>query len=294
MKTRFYYLTAVAAASFGVLLTSCETKIEEKIVEKEVIVETPDNSDAALMGLYGNPKSIVEEFSTKATQGNSVDLAGDVSLKSEYAFNANRNMTSSKNFKPIKTGIAVDEKGWVMFSNPELKEIEAATYTYNTEGQLTGVEKTSQSYTLYITGTLISEEHSSEDIDPWILSEYYDIEEYTVSNIEWRVTGQQKIVTTIDLTAKKATRITSFIPTGSETWEEINKEVLDLDENGRPNEFSKEQFSSKAFADTPATKLMEKKDAKGNWILRYTAEADEEEEGGFWNKEITKRTIVYY
>lgn len=294
MKTRFYYLTAVAAASFGVLLTSCETKIEEKIVEKEVIVETPDNSDAALMGLYGNPKSIVEEFSTKATQGNSVDLAGDVSLKSEYAFNANRNMTSSKNFKPILATIEVDADSYIMLSNSELKEIEAVTYTYNTEGKLTGIEKTDQSYALFVTGREILEEHMGSEIGPDLLAYEYGIEGYTVADIEWRVIRQNKYVTTIDLTAKKATRITSFIPTGNETWEEINKEVLDLDENGRPNEFSTEQFSSKAFADTPATKLMEKKDAKGNWILRYTAAADTEEESGFWNKDITKRTIVYY
>lgn len=287
MKTKFYCLAAIAVASVGVLFTSCETTGEEKIVEKEVLVA--DNSDAAMMGLLGNPKSILEEYSSKATvTGSTVDLGETISAKSKMEFNATRGLTSKISYTFLLSDAMIDKDGWMILSNPKEKPLTTITNTFDAEGRLTKIESVENTYRFFVNGTMIpSYAIDGNQIDPM---HFEDLGITVFEPVEWRATSQVKVVTTIDLTAKKATRISSSLE--GENWVESKKEVLDLDANGLPNESSKEVFESKAFADTPATKLVEKKDAKGNWILRYTAEADGE--GGFINSLVTKRTIVYY
>ena len=299
------YLAAALIGMGGLVCLGCSD--DEKIVEvekevvKEVEKEVPVQdltklSDATREGLKGNPKNITEYYAMSS--GSEAPSKWDSKTIISYNSAGYKTVQEVHEAYYDKIEIETDQSylgDFKLFKDKDFKLTKKQTITLGEDNKPTKIEE--MRYELYyFLITVDDDSYMMYDIrgGEWMNSgditggEPVGVKDYSIK------ANETELITTIDKTAKKATRIVRVKSVmGEGNFEDSKKSVLDLDEFGWPNENSKEDFnpaysyklSTRAFEEE-STKYIEVLDQKGNWIVRYTTD--------IYNPYYKKRDIVYY
>lgn len=289
------YLGAAILMMGGLCWTACSD--DEKIVEVEKIVIEKDYtklSDVQREGLKGNPKTITESTST----------THDIN---EIPDKWTSKVVVSYNNAGYKTGVDVygatfnkifietdpNYLGDFKLLQDTMSLLVKQTNTLAANNRPTKIVEMSYNFFYNV---IIDDEGSSFQVtnpihDSWENTYTYGVDSVLVKGLKVMI-GETESITTIDTTAKKATRIIRGKSIYSDDFIDEVKSVLNLDDFGWPNENSCENFNpsfvyklpTRAFETDPSIKYMEVLDEKGNWTVRYNTR----------NNSYVRRDIVYY